>query len=526
MVLERRQVSVLQALVEREVELRANGQPAEWMLLLMAGGRTGLKPGVANEPSLGITESDILDLVDAGYLHELRSSSSSVLVKFTLTAAGRAAGRPRAVVTDITPGAAATSTPGADHVLRWLIELEHSPGATALADGSMLNNQIIADFGSDHLEAVATRIIDLREDGLVRFDDPAALIDQLSEPERLSHANGFRVTSAGHDRASAHRLSTDRATDILQIDPRSSTPQNTTTDRTTMERAIALARLSMSEPGKVSPRVGAVVVRDGVVLGEAFRGETGTGDHAEFALLEKKLPNETLAGATIYTTLEPCTTRNRPKIACADRIIERRIRKVIIGVLDPNDTIRGRGELRLREAGIEIARFDSDLMAQIEELNREFARLHAGPRTPKRTEAQTSDPANPDEAGPNGHRVGYTQEGDKVEWIPDDEDPGRLWPLLLRRNDKRILEAYQELWDKIWWNRHQNWRMKLESGEESLSDGQEAVFERAAAEAARIEEKYGRENLGWDDFEWGLLSGRMSALAWVLGAEWNESLDT
>lgn len=141
-----------------------------------------------------------------------------------------------------------------------------------------------------------------------------------------------------------------------------------------IKRAIALSAQCVAEPGKVTPRVGVVVARDGRLLADAFRGELAAGEHAEFTALEKKLFESIVAGATVYTTLEPCTTRNHPKVPCAERLIERKVSRVVIGMLDPNPAIRGRGVRLLRDHNVATELFPAALAAQVEDLNRHFRR--------------------------------------------------------------------------------------------------------------------------------------------------------
>lgn len=144
-------------------------------------------------------------------------------------------------------------------------------------------------------------------------------------------------------------------------------------DRRFARLAIEEARKSVPEDERIHPRVGVVVVKEGRVLATAHRGEFPQ-CHGEFIALEKKLADVSLAGSTVYTTLEPCTSRNHPKVPCATRLAERKVARVVIGMLDPDDRISGRGQRALRKAGIATGLFDHDLMTEIEELNRDFIR--------------------------------------------------------------------------------------------------------------------------------------------------------
>lgn len=157
---------------------------------------------------------------------------------------------------------------------------------------------------------------------------------------------------------------------------------NVTSERELMEKVIEVGRKSHSEGGKPRPEVGALLLKGGGILDAACRGEIEDGEHAEFTLLERKLRNVDVHGATLYTTLEPCTSRNHPKSPCVDHIIRRGIAKVLVGIRDPDLNVYGKGILRLKEGKIEVEMFPSDLQKVIEDNNSDYIKFHSNPLSP------------------------------------------------------------------------------------------------------------------------------------------------
>ncbi|CDE46438.1 diaminohydroxyphosphoribosylaminopyrimidine deaminase /5-amino-6-(5-phosphoribosylamino)uracil reductase [Clostridium sp. CAG:411] len=120
-------------------------------------------------------------------------------------------------------------------------------------------------------------------------------------------------------------------------------------ERKYMERAIELAKRARGFTSP-NPMVGAVIVKDGRVIGEGYHERCGE-LHAERNALASL--TESAEGATIYVTLEPCCHYGKTP-PCTEAIIEHKLAKVVIGSRDPNPLVSGKGAAILRKAGIEV----------------------------------------------------------------------------------------------------------------------------------------------------------------------------
>lgn len=132
-----------------------------------------------------------------------------------------------------------------------------------------------------------------------------------------------------------------------------------------MKRALELAKkgIGFTSP---NPLVGAVIVKDGEIIGEGYHQVYG-GNHAEVNAF--KNAKKDVQGATMYITLEPCSHYGKTP-PCAKAIVEHGIKKVVIGLKDPNPLVSGRGIKILQEAGIEV--IDGVLEEEGRELNEVF----------------------------------------------------------------------------------------------------------------------------------------------------------
>jgi diaminohydroxyphosphoribosylaminopyrimidine deaminase/5-amino-6-(5-phosphoribosylamino)uracil reductase len=117
-----------------------------------------------------------------------------------------------------------------------------------------------------------------------------------------------------------------------------------------MRRALEVARQGWGKTHP-NPMVGAVIVEDGTIVSEGFHEKDGS-PHAERTALASLVRNPA-AGATLYVTLEPCSTAGRTG-ACTDAVIASGIRRVVVGTVDPNPAHAGKGFEILRGKGVEV----------------------------------------------------------------------------------------------------------------------------------------------------------------------------
>lgn len=140
----------------------------------------------------------------------------------------------------------------------------------------------------------------------------------------------------------------------------------------TLEKDKYFMRMALAEAkkgiGRTSPNpcVGSVVVKDGKIIGKGFHKKAGT-PHAEIHALRSA--SDDAQGATLYVTLEPCSHTGRTP-PCCEAIAETGIKRVVMGMVDPNPLVQGRGERYLIGKGIEVTK--GVLEKSCRDINRPF----------------------------------------------------------------------------------------------------------------------------------------------------------
>lgn len=137
-----------------------------------------------------------------------------------------------------------------------------------------------------------------------------------------------------------------------------------------MQRCLQLAAKGL---GKVTPNpmVGCIIVNNGIIIAEGYHEFYG-GPHAEPNAI-KQVSDELLKSSTLYVTLEPCSHHGKTP-PCADLIISKGIKKVVVGNLDSNPLVAGKGIQKLKAAGIEVEYGILD--EECKELNKRFFTFH------------------------------------------------------------------------------------------------------------------------------------------------------
>jgi diaminohydroxyphosphoribosylaminopyrimidine deaminase/5-amino-6-(5-phosphoribosylamino)uracil reductase len=187
-------------------------------------------------------------------------------------------------------------------------------------------------------------------------------------------------------------------------------------DQAYLRRAI---RLAINGRGLVEPNpmVGCVIVKNNRVIGEGFHQQYGH-PHAEPNALASCI--ESPHGATAYVTLEPCCHTNKQTPPCVPRLIAAKMSRVVVGCLDPNPAVNGKGIAQLREAGIAV---DGPLLeAECKQLIAPFiaSTVFKKPYVTMKW-AETADGKI---AGPGGRRlqISNAASSEQVQWLRSRSD--------------------------------------------------------------------------------------------------------